>query len=78
MDARREPILAARRLCHAYCCDGRIQADQTDGEVTFYNTNGTLGYIEDADGNKITAGYNGSNQLTTLTANTGGDDDHGL
>lgn len=51
---------------------GGFKLAEPDGSFTFYNTNGTLGYIEDANGNKITAGYNGNGQLTTLTASTGG------
>ncbi len=43
---------------------------EADGTATDYNPNGTLNYIEDTNGNRITAGYTGS-QLTSLTASSG-------
>ncbi len=43
---------------------------EADGTVTDYNANGALNYIADTNGNRITAGYTGS-QLTSLTGTTG-------
>ena len=43
---------------------------EADGTVTDYNANGTLNYIQDTNGNRITAGYTGG-QLTSLTASSG-------
>ena len=43
---------------------------EADGTDTDYNANGTLNYIQDTDGNRITAGYT-SGQLTSLTASSG-------
>jgi RHS repeat-associated protein len=51
---------------------GGYKLTETDGSLTFYNSNGTLGYIEDSNGNKITAGYNSNNQLATLTSSASG------
>jgi RHS repeat-associated protein len=42
----------------------------TDGTITFFNGNGTLGYLQDTNGNTITAGYT-NGQLTSLTASSG-------
>ena len=41
-----------------------------DGTETVYNVNGSLDYVEDADGNRTTAGYTG-NELTSLVDSTG-------
>ena len=43
---------------------------EADGTATDYNANGTLNYIQDTNGNRITAGYT-SGQLTSLTASSG-------
>src|SRR5208337_3270735 len=43
---------------------------EVDGTVTDYNANGTLNYIQDTNGNKITAGYTGG-RLTSLIASSG-------
>ena len=45
--------------------------DETNGQVEFFNADGTLGYVQDTNGNRITAGY-ASGQLSTLTASWGG------
>src|SRR5208337_2850731 len=43
---------------------------EADGTVTDYNANGTLNYVQDTDGNRITAGYT-DGLLTSLTASSG-------
>ena len=43
---------------------------EADGTATDYNANGTLNYIQDTNGNRITAGYTGG-RLTSLTASSG-------
>ena len=40
---------------------------------TVFLANGNLNYVQDTDGNRITLGYNGSNQLVTLTYSNPGD-----
>ena len=50
---------------------------EADGTATDYNPNGTLNYIQDTNGNRITAGYTGG-QLTSLTASSGPVDHHRL
>ena len=45
---------------------------ESDGQIEFFYKDGTLGYklgyIQDADGNRITAGYDANGQLTSLTS----------
>jgi YD repeat-containing protein len=43
---------------------------EANGTATDYNPNGTLNYIEDTNGNRITAGYTGG-RLVSLTASSG-------
>ena len=43
---------------------------EADGTVTDYNADGTLSYIQDTNGNRITAGYTGG-RLTSLTSSSG-------
>ena len=43
---------------------------ESDGTVTDYSSNGTLNYMQDTDGNRITAGYT-AGRLTSLTASSG-------
>ena len=50
---------------------GAYQYVQTDGTILAFNTNGTLNYEQDTNGNRITAGYNSSGNLTSLTATNG-------
>ena len=50
---------------------GAYQYVQTDGTIIAFNTNGTLNYEQDTNGNRITAGYNSSGELTSLTASNG-------
>ncbi len=44
---------------------------QTDGSTTHFRADGKLDYVQDTNGNKITAGYNASGQLTNLTHSSG-------
>ncbi len=50
---------------------GADQLVEPDGTVYQFNANGTLDYVEDTHGNRITAGYNGQNQLVSLTDSNG-------
>ncbi len=44
----------------------------TSTDTTYqFNPNGTLQYVEDANGNRITAGYNAGGQLASLTDSNG-------
>ncbi len=38
---------------------GTFTLQETDGEIEAFNADGTLNYIQDTDGNRITAGYTG-------------------
>ncbi len=42
---------------------GGYQLVEPDGTIYQFNTNGTLNYVQDIDGNRITAGYNAQGQL---------------
>ena len=44
---------------------------ESDGTIEHFNRDGTLDYIQDADGNRITAAY-ASGQLASLTSSSGG------
>ena len=50
--------------------NGGYLLTESDGIATDYNGNGTLNYMQDTDGNRITAGYT-AGQLTSLTASSG-------
>jgi RHS repeat-associated protein len=50
---------------------GAYRLTLIDGTIYQFNTNGSLAYLQDANGNRITAGYNSSNQLVTLTHSNG-------
>ncbi|WP_175517724.1 RHS repeat-associated core domain-containing protein [Planctomicrobium piriforme] len=50
---------------------GGFELTETSGLKTRYNSAGQLEYIQDINGNRITAGYAGS-QLTSLTSSSGG------
>ena len=50
---------------------GAYQYVETDGTIIAFNTNGSLDYEEDTNGNKVTAGYNASDKLTSLMASNG-------
>jgi RHS repeat-associated protein len=49
---------------------GGFTLTEQDGTVTAYNANGSLDYVQDTDGNRITAGWT-RGLLTTLTASSG-------
>jgi RHS repeat-associated protein len=49
---------------------GGYTLTEANGYVTAYNRDGSLNYVQDADGNRITAGYTGG-QLTSLTHSSG-------
>ena len=36
---------------------GTFTLQETDGQIEAFNANGTLDYIQDTNGNRITAGY---------------------
>src|SRR5208283_1520619 len=42
-----------------------------DGDICQFNANGTLNYVQDTHGNRITAAYNAQNQLASLTDSNG-------
>ena len=50
---------------------GAYQLRETDGTLTAFNPNGSLAYVQDANGNRVTATYNAAGQLTLLTASNG-------
>jgi RHS repeat-associated protein len=50
---------------------GTYQVVDPDGTSYQFNANGTLDYVEDTHGNRITAGYNAQGQLDTLTHSNG-------
>ena len=49
---------------------GAYHLAEADGSAVDFNKDGTLDYVQDASGNRITAGYTGG-ALTTLTASDG-------
>jgi YD repeat-containing protein len=49
---------------------GAYHLREKDGLLTVFRTDGLVDYIQDTNGNRITAGYSGS-QLTTLTQTNG-------
>jgi len=51
--------------------NGTYQLTTTSGMIYEFNTNGTLNYMEDANGNRITAGYNLAGQMISLTDSNG-------
>ena len=50
---------------------GAYQLVEPDGTIYQFNTNGTLNYVQDTHGNRITAGYNAQGQLVSLTDSNG-------
>jgi RHS repeat-associated protein len=50
---------------------GGYQLTETDGSSTVFNANGSLEYVQDSDGNRITASYNSAGLLSQLTASNG-------
>ena len=49
---------------------GGYQLQELDGSLTVFNTNGTLKYVQDTNGNRITASYS-NGLLARLTASNG-------
>ena len=49
---------------------GTFVLQETNGQVETFNANGTLNYIQDSNGNRITAGYTGG-RLTSLKSSNG-------
>ncbi len=49
---------------------GAFTLTEPDGTVTAYNADGTMDYVQDPNGNRITAGYT-QGRLTSLTASSG-------
>ncbi len=50
---------------------GAYQYDATDGTTIAFNSNGSLDFEQDTNGNRITAGYNAIGELLSLTASNG-------
>ena len=50
---------------------GAYQLRETDGTVEAFLPSGQLNYVQDSDGNRITAGYNASGQMVSLTDSDG-------
>jgi YD repeat-containing protein len=50
---------------------GGWELQEQDGTIETYNANGTLDYEQEAGGDRITAAYDGSNELTSLAASSG-------
>ena len=51
--------------------NGAYQLLQPDGTLIAFDTNGSLNYIEDSNGNRITAAYNSENQMASVTDSDG-------
>ena len=49
---------------------GTFTLTEQDGQITTFNSDGTLNYVQDTNGNKITASYT-KGMLTSLKASTG-------
>jgi YD repeat-containing protein len=50
--------------------NGAFQLRELDGSLTAFHTNGSLDFVQDRNGNRITAGYTGT-LLTSLTHSDG-------
>ena len=50
---------------------GTYQLQEADGTIEAFNADGTLNFIEDTNGTRITAGYS-NGRLTSLTSSAGG------
>ncbi len=50
---------------------GAYQLRETNGDLTAFNSNGSLAYEQDPNGNRVTATYNAAGELTLLTASDG-------
>jgi len=51
--------------------DGSYNQRQPDGTLTHFLADGTLNFVQDPNGNRITAGYNADGLLATLTHTSG-------
>ncbi len=51
--------------------NGAYRLVATDGTIYQFNPNGTIGYVQDFNGSRITAGYNFAGQLVSLTDSNG-------
>ncbi|MFO0818420.1 MAG: LamG-like jellyroll fold domain-containing protein [Pirellulales bacterium] len=51
---------------------GRYQLRAADGTVTQFRADGRLDFVEDRNGNRVTAGFDGDGRLVTLSHNTAG------
>jgi RHS repeat-associated protein len=51
---------------------GIYELRDVGGTVTRFRADGRIDYVEDANANRTTAGYNGSGRLVSLTHNSGG------
>src|SRR5262249_47656983 len=51
--------------------EGVYQLRETDGTITRFRADGKLDYVQDTNGNRITAGYNAGGQLVSLTHSDG-------
>ena len=56
----RRQLTRARRIRHVTLTNGAYQYVETDGTMIAFNTDGSLDYEQDTNGNRITAGYNAS------------------
>jgi RHS repeat-associated protein len=50
---------------------GAYQLVRTDKTILAFNPDGSLNYLQDTNGNRVTAGYNSSGDLTSLLASNG-------
>ena len=50
---------------------GADQLVEPDGTIYQFNSDGSLAYVQDTHGNRITAGYNGQGQLVSLSDSNG-------
>lgn len=50
--------------------DGSYQLTEADGTITAFYPNGALDYLQDANHNRITAGYNNAGQLASLVSSS--------
>ena len=51
--------------------NGAYRLVTTDGTIYQFNPNGTIGYVQDSKGNRITAGYNFAGQFVSLADSNG-------
>lgn len=51
---------------------GVYEVREQNGSLTRFDANGRLGYTQDVNGNRVTAGYDGASRLSSLTHSSGG------